>query len=53
MAYSPHQQAYFAHQLTRRAASNSMDRMAGGLAVELDDRWAATRMRSQPQKRIG
>ena len=31
MAYSPHQQAYFAHQLTRRAASNSMDRMAGAL----------------------
>lgn len=31
MAYSPHQLAYFAHQLTRRAASNSMDRMAGAL----------------------
>lgn len=31
MSYSPHQQAYFAHQLTRRAASNSMDRMAGAL----------------------
>jgi superfamily II DNA or RNA helicase len=31
MHYSPHQQAYFAHQLTRRAASNSMDRMAGAL----------------------
>ena len=31
MTYSPHQQAYFAHQLTRRAASNSMDRMAGAL----------------------
>lgn len=31
MAYSPHQAAYFAHQLTRRAASNSMDRMAGAL----------------------
>lgn len=29
--YSPHQLAYFAHQLTRRAASNSMDRMAGAL----------------------
>lgn len=31
MDYSPHQLAYFAHQLTRRAASNSMDRMAGAL----------------------
>lgn len=31
MSYSPHQLAYFAHQLTRRAASNSMDRMAGAL----------------------
>ena len=31
MTYSPHQLAYFAHQLTRRAASNSMDRMAGAL----------------------
>ncbi len=31
MNYSPHQLAYFAHQLTRRAASNSMDRMAGAL----------------------
>lgn len=30
-SYSPHQLAYFAHQLTRRAASNSMDRMAGAL----------------------
>lgn len=29
--FSPHQLAYFAHQLTRRAASNSMDRMAGAL----------------------
>lgn len=29
--YSPHQLAYFAHQLTRRAASNSMDSMAGAL----------------------
>lgn len=31
MNYSPHPLAYFAHQLTRRAASNSMDRMAGAL----------------------
>lgn len=31
MAYSPHQLAFFAHQLSRRAASNSMDRMAGAL----------------------
>lgn len=31
MKYSPHQLSYFAHQLTRRAASNSMDRMAGAL----------------------
>jgi ERCC4-related helicase len=31
MSYCPHQLAYFAHQLTRRAASNSMDRMAGAL----------------------
>jgi len=31
MRYSDHQLAYFAHQLTRRAASNSMDRMAGAL----------------------
>jgi superfamily II DNA or RNA helicase len=31
MSYSPQQIAYFAHQLTRRAASNSMDRMAGAL----------------------
>ncbi len=31
MTYSPHQLACFAHQLTRRAASNSMDRMAGAL----------------------
>jgi SNF2 family DNA or RNA helicase len=31
MTYSPHQLAYFAHQLTRRPASNSMDRMAGAL----------------------
>lgn len=30
-SYSPHQLAYFAHQLTRRAASDSMDRMAGAL----------------------
>ena len=29
--YSSHQLAYFAHQLTRRAASDSMDRMAGAL----------------------
>ena len=29
--YSPHQLAYFAHQLTRRAAADSMDRMAGAL----------------------
>lgn len=31
MQYSPHQLAYFAHQLTRRAAADSMDRMAGVL----------------------
>jgi ERCC4-related helicase len=31
MTYSPHQLAYFAYQLTRRPASNSMDRMAGAL----------------------
>ena len=31
MHYSPHQLAYFAHQLTRRAAADSMDRMAGAL----------------------
>ncbi|NOT18086.1 MAG: DEAD/DEAH box helicase family protein [Sulfuriferula sp.] len=31
MDYSPHQLAYFAHQLTRRAATDSMDRMAGAL----------------------
>lgn len=31
MNYSPHQLSYFAHQLTRRAASNSMDSMAGAL----------------------
>jgi len=29
--YSPHQLLYFAHQLTRRAAADSMDRMAGAL----------------------
>ena len=31
MSYRAHQLTYFAHQLTRRAASNSMDRMAGAL----------------------
>ena len=31
MSYSAHQLSYFSHQLTRRAASNSMDRMAGAL----------------------
>ena len=31
MQYSPHQLAYFAHQLTRRAAADFMDRMAGAL----------------------
>jgi ERCC4-related helicase len=31
VVYCPHQLAYFAHQLTRRAASDSMDRMAGAL----------------------
>ena len=31
MTYSPHQLAYFAHQLTRRAAASSMDAMAGAL----------------------
>lgn len=30
-SFTPHQLAYFAHQLTRRAASDSMDRMAGAL----------------------
>jgi superfamily II DNA or RNA helicase len=29
--YSPHQLAFFAHQLTRRAPSNSMEAMAGAL----------------------
>lgn len=29
--YSPHQLAYFAHKLTLRGASNSMERMAGAL----------------------
>ncbi|WP_371868857.1 SNF2-related protein [Duganella lactea] len=29
--YTPHQLVYFAHQLTRRAAADSMDRMAGAL----------------------
>ena len=31
MNYSPHQLAYFAYQLTRRAAADSMDSMAGAL----------------------
>uniref|UniRef100_E6QQ35 Uncharacterized protein n=1 Tax=mine drainage metagenome TaxID=410659 RepID=E6QQ35_9ZZZZ len=31
MNYSPHQLAFFAHQLSRRAAADSMDRMAGAL----------------------
>ena len=31
MHYSPHQLAYFAHKLTLRAATDSMDRMAGAL----------------------
>lgn len=31
MKYSPHQLAFFAHQLTRRAASSSMEAMAGAL----------------------
>ena len=31
MNYSPHQLAFFAHQLTRRAASSSMKAMAGAL----------------------
>lgn len=31
MNYSPHQLAFFAHQLTRRAASSSMEAMAGAL----------------------
>jgi superfamily II DNA or RNA helicase len=31
MLYSPHQLAFFAHQLTRRAASSSMEAMAGAL----------------------
>lgn len=34
MTYSLHQLAYFAHQLTRRAASNSMDRMAGAIDAD-------------------
>jgi adenine-specific DNA-methyltransferase len=29
--YSPHQLAYFAHQLTLRGPADSMDRMAGAL----------------------
>jgi hypothetical protein len=29
--YSPHQLAFFAHQLTRHAASSSMEAMAGAL----------------------
>lgn len=31
MIYSPHQPAYFVYQLTRRAAADFMDRMAGAL----------------------
>ena len=31
MTYRPYPRAYCAHQLTRRAASNSMERMAGAL----------------------
>ena len=31
MQYSTQQLTYFAHQLTRRAAADSMDRMAGAL----------------------
>ncbi len=31
MQYSPHQLAYFAHKLTLRAATDSMDRMASAL----------------------
>lgn len=31
MIYTAHQLAFFAHQLTRRAAADSMDRMAGAL----------------------
>jgi ERCC4-related helicase len=31
VTYSPHQLAFFAHQLTRRAASSSMEAMAGAL----------------------
>lgn len=31
MQYSPHQLAYFAHQLTLKGAANSIDRMAGTL----------------------
>lgn len=31
MIYSPHQLAYFAHQLTLRGPADSMDRMAGAL----------------------
>lgn len=31
LTYSSHQLSYFAHQLTLRAASDSMDRMAGAL----------------------
>ncbi len=31
MHYSPHQLAYFAHKLTLRAATDSMDGMAGAL----------------------
>ncbi|CAK0750062.1 hypothetical protein CCP3SC15_1660003 [Gammaproteobacteria bacterium] len=31
LSYSPHQLAYFAHKLTLRAATDSMERMAGAL----------------------
>ncbi len=31
MRYSPHQLAYFAHKLTLKAATDSMDRIAGAL----------------------
>ena len=36
MQYSPHQLAYFAHQLTLRGAANSIERMAGTLLTPHD-----------------
>ena len=39
--YSSHQLSYFAHQLTRRAASDSVDRMTGALLDAQADLFAA------------